>query len=138
MNTSPRSPTLINTASYPSEYQQLIREKSENFVGREFVFAAINEFLHRCDRKALPQGNRGYFTLRGAPGSGKSAILCKYVKFWHLDKGEVIASLTGNSPLFCCAFAPDSVTIVTGDCIRSNAFPALGRLTVIPFHNKMA
>jgi hypothetical protein len=71
MNTSPRSPTPINTASYPSEYQQLIREKSENFVGREFVFAAINEFLHRCDR--------GYFTLVGAPGSGKSAILAKYV-----------------------------------------------------------
>jgi hypothetical protein len=71
MNTKPRSPTPINTASYPSEEQQLIREKSENFVGREFVFAAINEFLHRCDR--------GYFTLIGAPGSGKSAILAKYV-----------------------------------------------------------
>jgi hypothetical protein len=71
MNTSPRSPTPINTASSPSEYQQLIREKSENFVGREFVFAAINQFLHRCDR--------GYFTLVGAPGSGKSAILAKYV-----------------------------------------------------------
>jgi ABC-type dipeptide/oligopeptide/nickel transport system ATPase subunit len=71
MNTTPRSPTPINTASYPSEFQQLIREKSENFVGREFVFAAINEFLHKCDR--------GYFTLIGAPGSGKSAILAKYV-----------------------------------------------------------
>ena len=71
MNTPPRSPTPINTASYPIEFQQLIWEKSENFVGREFVFAAINEFLHRCDH--------GYFTLRGAPGSGKSAILAKYV-----------------------------------------------------------
>jgi hypothetical protein len=71
MNTTPRSPTPINTASYPSDYQQLIREKSQNFVGREFVFAAINEFLHKC--------SRGYFTLRGAPGSGKSAILAKYV-----------------------------------------------------------
>jgi hypothetical protein len=71
MNTTPRSPTPINTASYSSEYQQLITEKSENFVGREFVFAAINEFLHRC--------SRGYFTLLGAPGSGKSAILAKYV-----------------------------------------------------------
>jgi hypothetical protein len=117
MNTPPRSPTPINPASYPSKYQQLIREKSQNFVGREFVFAAINEFLHRCDRKALPQGNRGYFTLLGALGSGKSAILGKYVKLWHLDRGEVIASVTGNSPLFCCAFAPDGVTIVAGDAI---------------------
>ncbi len=71
MNTTPRSPTPINTASYPNEFQQLIREKSKNFVGREFVFAAINGFLHRCDR--------GYFTLLGAPGSGKSAILAKHV-----------------------------------------------------------
>ena len=117
MNTKPRLPTPINTASYPNEFQQLIWEKSENFVGREFVFAAINKFLHRCDRKALPQGNRGYFTLLGAPGSGKSTILGKYVKLWHLDKGEVIASLTGNSPLFCCAVAPDGVTIVAGDAL---------------------
>jgi len=71
MNTSPRSPTSINTASYLNEFQQLIQEKSENFVGREFVFAAINKFLQRCDR--------GYFTLIGAPGSGKSAVLAKYV-----------------------------------------------------------
>ncbi|MEW6498128.1 MAG: ATP-binding protein [Cyanobacteriota bacterium] len=71
MNSTPRSPISINTASYQREFQQLIREKSENFVGREFVFAAINEFLHKC--------SRGYFTLIGAPGSGKSAILAKYV-----------------------------------------------------------
>jgi archaellum biogenesis ATPase FlaH len=31
----------------------------------------INKFLHKCDR--------GYFTILGAPGSGKTAILAKYV-----------------------------------------------------------
>jgi hypothetical protein len=71
MNTTPRSPIPINTASYPSEEQQIITEKSENFVGREFVFAAIHGFLHKCER--------GYFTLVGVPGSGKSAVLAKYV-----------------------------------------------------------
>ncbi len=117
MNTTPRSPTPINTTSYSSEKQQLIWGKSENFVSREFIFATINEFLHRCDRKALPQGNRGYFTLRGAPGSGKSAILGKYVKLWHLDAGEVITSFTDYSSLFYCAFAPDRVTILAGDAL---------------------
>jgi len=34
------------------------------------VFTAIDEFIHRY--------NRGYFTIIGAPGSGKSAILAKY------------------------------------------------------------
>ncbi len=71
MNTPPRSQIPINTPPYPSEFQQLIREKSKNFVGREFVFTAINEFLHKYAH--------GYFTLIGAPGSGKSAILAKYV-----------------------------------------------------------
>jgi hypothetical protein len=81
MNSTPRPPTVTNTRGHPPELGQFIIEKSKNFVGREFVFAAINEFLHRCDRSlgAVPQGNRGYFTLMGAPGSGKSAILAKYV-----------------------------------------------------------
>ncbi|MBD2772998.1 hypothetical protein [Iningainema tapete] len=54
MNTPPRSPTQNLT-----EFQQVIREKSDNFVGREFVFAAITDFLHRY--------NRGYFTIVGEP-----------------------------------------------------------------------
>ncbi|MCC5641853.1 ATP-binding protein [Nostoc sp. CHAB 5824] len=71
MNTSPRPPTPINSPSYPTEFQQVILEKSQNFVGRAFVFTAISNFLQRHDR--------GYFTIIGAPGSGKSAILAKYV-----------------------------------------------------------
>lgn len=71
MDSIPRAATVTNTRGHPSEFQQLLIEKSENFVGRQFVFAAISEFLHRCDR--------GYFTLIGAPGSGKSAIFAKYV-----------------------------------------------------------
>ena len=66
MNLTPRPLT-----QYPPEFQQIIREKSNNFVGREFVFTAITNFLHKF--------NSGYFTIVGVPGSGKSAILAKYV-----------------------------------------------------------
>ncbi|MBK1989739.1 ATP-binding protein [Sphaerospermopsis aphanizomenoides BCCUSP55] len=45
--------------------------KSENFVGRDFIFTAINNFLHRYPK--------GYFTIVGVPGSGKSAILAQLV-----------------------------------------------------------
>lgn len=71
MNTSP-SYTPTNTASYPKDFQQVILEKSQDFVGRKFVFTAISEFIHRH--------KRGYFTIVGAPGSGKSAILAKYAR----------------------------------------------------------
>jgi AAA ATPase domain len=71
MNTPLQPSSFINIVSYPVEFQQIICEKSQNFVGREFVFTAIAHFLHRY--------NRGYFTIVGAPGSGKSAILAKYV-----------------------------------------------------------
>lgn len=54
-----------------TEFQQVILERSQNFIGRKFVFTAMSNFFHRYDR--------GYFTIVGAPGSGKSAILAKYV-----------------------------------------------------------
>jgi hypothetical protein len=56
---------------YSKEFQQVIQEKSQNFVGRDFVFSAISDFLQTY--------NRGYFTIVGSPGSGKSAILAQYV-----------------------------------------------------------
>lgn len=71
MNSKPITRSAINPRGHPPEFEQVIRDKSANFIGREFVFAAINDFLAR--------ENRGYFTLVGAPGSGKSAILAKYV-----------------------------------------------------------
>ena len=70
MNILPRSPALIYTASYLTEFQQRVRETSQNFVGRQFIFTAISDFIN-CH-------NGGYFTIVGVPGSGKSAILAKY------------------------------------------------------------
>jgi hypothetical protein len=54
------------------EQQKLIEEKTEGFVGRGFVFEAIEKFL-------TSQPN-GYFIIEGEPGIGKSAILAKYVQ----------------------------------------------------------
>ncbi len=71
-----------------SQFQQIIREKSANFTNCEFVFQAIDNFLHN--------NKRGYFTIVGSPGSGKSAILAKYAK----DNPDVIyynAQVTGKN-----------------------------------------
>ncbi|WP_292767329.1 ATP-binding protein [Nostoc sp. NOS(2021)] len=63
--------TAKNPRGHPKEFEAIITEKSHNFVGREFVFAAINNFLNQSDR--------GYFTIIGDPGIGKSAILAHCV-----------------------------------------------------------
>lgn len=66
-----RNATHRTPRSYPPEFDRLLRDQSENFVGRQFVLAALDRFLQTSDR--------GYFTLVGAPGCGKSAILAHFV-----------------------------------------------------------
>ena len=55
-----------------SQFQSLIQDKTEGFVGREYVFDAIQAFIQ--------ENKKGYFTIIGDPGMGKSAILAKYVQ----------------------------------------------------------
>ncbi len=53
-------------------FGDLIIEKTKDFVGRQFVFDALDTFL-------LDQEN-GYFIIEGDPGIGKSALLAQLVK----------------------------------------------------------
>jgi len=51
-------------------------------------------------------------------GDGKQAISASSdntLKLWDLETGEVIASFTGDGSIYCCAVAPDGVTIVAGE-----------------------
>jgi serine/threonine-protein kinase len=54
------------------QFHALIADKIEGFVGREYVFDAIQAFL--------AENPNGYFIIIGDPGMGKSAILAKYVQ----------------------------------------------------------
>ncbi|QSV53647.1 MAG: ATP-binding protein [Dolichospermum sp. UKL201] len=71
MSLSPRPPTMNNAIVNYQEFAAIIDQKSANFIGRDFVFTAINNFLNRY--------NRGYFTIIGLPGSGKSSIIAQYI-----------------------------------------------------------
>jgi len=57
---------------YRISFDSFIEERTREFVGRRFVFNAINEFIknNRC----------GYFFVRGDPGIGKSSIAAQLVK----------------------------------------------------------
>jgi len=63
------------------DYTELIADRAREFIGREWVFAAIDRWL------ADPAGQHVFF-LGGGPGSGKSAIAAQLVR---RARGEVVA-----------------------------------------------
>lgn len=56
----------------PDDFRWIIEDKTKGFVGREFVFEAIEELFH--------QQRKGYFIIEGDPGMGKSSILAEFVR----------------------------------------------------------
>ena len=58
-------------------FDSYMADKVRNFVGRQFVFDAINDFLKN--------NSSGYYIIRGDPGIGKTALLAKLI----LDKGYI-------------------------------------------------
>ena len=56
---------------YPPEFKSLIEEKIKSFCGRGFVFAKFENFINT--------NKKGYFTVIGDAGMGKSTIAAKYV-----------------------------------------------------------
>ena len=55
----------------PNAISAIVAEKSRNFIGRDYVFEAIDAFLG--------ENAKGYFTIEGDPGIGKSAIVAMFV-----------------------------------------------------------
>lgn len=53
--------------------------KLQNFVGRQFVFDAVDEFIN------IKNNSSGYFIIRGAPGMGKSTLMSKLIR----DRGYI-------------------------------------------------
>lgn len=57
-----------------AEFQAMVEDRTKDFVGRNFVFEAIDGFLKD------PKINSGYIVIRGEPGIGKTAIIAELVK----------------------------------------------------------
>ena len=56
------------------EFKTLVLERTKNFVGREFIFRAIDNLI---------QGSKfpsGYIVIRGEPGIGKTSLIAQLVK----------------------------------------------------------
>jgi hypothetical protein len=56
------------------EFQALIEERTQNFIGRDFIFKAIDDFIED------PNFPSGYIVISGEPGIGKTALISQLVK----------------------------------------------------------
>jgi hypothetical protein len=63
---------LALSATVPDQFRNFVESRTTDFVGRDYVLEAVDEFLS-IEKK-------GYFIVEGDPGEGKSAILAQYVK----------------------------------------------------------
>jgi hypothetical protein len=55
----------------PYECETIIQDRTQDFIGRQFVLAAIADFLQK--------NRKGYFVLEAEPGVGKSSIMAMLV-----------------------------------------------------------
>ena len=69
------APPTINHYIRIREFRSLIVERTKDFVGREFVFDAIDEILE--DKEGFPSG---YIVIQGEPGIGKTSFSAQLVK----------------------------------------------------------
>jgi predicted enzyme related to lactoylglutathione lyase len=56
------------------EFQTLVNERTKRFVGRDFIFEAIDDMVEDPD---FPSG---YIVIQGEPGIGKTALIARLVK----------------------------------------------------------
>src|SRR5262249_61950146 len=56
------------------DFERLVNERTRNFVGRDFIFSAVDALL------GDPQFPSGYILIRGEPGIGKTALVSQLVK----------------------------------------------------------
>jgi hypothetical protein len=68
------APATLSSHLKVLDFERLVEERTRDFVGRDFIFRAIDERLENPD---FPSG---YILIRGEPGIGKTALLSQLVK----------------------------------------------------------
>lgn len=81
--TAPAPPSALLQSI--NRFEAVVEDRSAGFVGRRFLFDAVNRFL------AEQTLDSGYMLIRGEPGIGKSAFLAQLVKtsdcVYHFNVG---------------------------------------------------
>jgi len=94
--------TLNDSRLAATDFSRDIKRLTQDFVGREWVFDEIDNWLHRQDQR--------FFILTGEPGAGKSAIAAKLTQIQRAVGGERLVSDQSHSNGLAAAF------LVSGVC----------------------
>jgi hypothetical protein len=87
-----QAPRPLASAILSGAFQPLVDERTRHFVGRDFVFDAIDGHLRDGDFGS------GYVVIQGEPGIGKTALLAQLVKTRGWVHHFNVASLGIRSP----------------------------------------
>ena len=69
----PAAPAVASNVRV-GEFKTLVRERTRNFVGREFIFRAIEGLIDN------PEFRSGYILIHGEPGIGKTSLVAELVR----------------------------------------------------------
>ncbi|MBN3960366.1 hypothetical protein [Nostoc sp. NMS8] len=91
--------------------------------GKTAVSASWDNTLKQWDLQTGKEistltGHNGYVLAVAIAPDGKTAVSASYdntLKQWDLQTGKEISTFIGDSPIICCAFSPDGLTIVVGE-----------------------
>jgi hypothetical protein len=87
-----QAPAVLSSLILTRAFQPLVDERTRRFLGRDFVFRAIDENLADAD---FPSG---YVVIQGEPGIGKTSLLAHLVKTRGWIHHFNVASLGIRSP----------------------------------------
>jgi hypothetical protein len=69
-----QAPISLSSHLRVLDFERLVEERTIRFVGREFIFLAIDQLVKSADFRS------GYILIRGEPGIGKTSLLAQLVK----------------------------------------------------------
>jgi len=82
------SDRFASLASHLITFSITIEEKTRDFVGRDFVFDELQEFIKSV--------SSGYFIIKGKPGIGKTSLIAKMTETYQCVHHFVIGTLGIN------------------------------------------
>jgi len=76
------------------------------------------DYLEKGEELRTLKGHSEIVDAVAVTPDGRKAVSASWdqtLKVWDLERGEVVATFTGEGPIVCCTIGPDGVTIVAGD-----------------------